>query len=149
MRQNRRRVDTLRRVFRLREIEGVALQRELAEVRTQEDRMRGLQLRTQTMATEYSDCSGSVDGAEIIQRSRLASSLSALGEQTSAHVIEAVANGDRLSAKLTRLDHQKERIAERIVELEKADVAEQTARAVEGANTKATHRRAGLARRLL
>lgn len=149
MRQNRRRAYTLRRVFRLREIEGAVLQRELSEARAQEDRMRGLQLRTQTMASEYSDCRGSVDGGEIVQRTRLAKSLSDLGEQTSAHVIEAATNGDRISANLTRLDHQKERITDRIGELEKADAVEQTARAAEDANTKATHRHAGLARRLL
>lgn len=149
MQQNKRRVDTLHRVRRLREIEGMVLQRKLSEARAQEDRMRALQFRTQVMASEYSDCSSSVDAAEISQRIRLASSLCALGEQTSAHIVEAVTTGDQLSVKLTRLDHQQERISDRINDLEKAEEAGQTARAAEDANTKSARRRAGLARRLL
>ncbi len=144
-----RRANTLRRVLRLREIEGMELQRELSEARSTQNRMRDLQGRTNAMAREYSDCVGSQTGAEMTQRLSLAGSLSRLSDQTAEHLREAAEQADLATAKLAKLSHEQERLADRIAELDQAHEARQSARAAEEANGKSVTRDGRLARSLL
>lgn len=120
MSPDERRVKTLRRVRRLREIEAMSVQRDLAEARGQEQRMHELFLKTQLMAGEYSQRENVTTPAELAQSMGLANSLVTLGAQARSNAKDAAEQAQTAAQELNRLEHQQTRLGERIGEIERA-----------------------------
>ncbi len=120
MNPDQRRVKTLRRVRRLREIEAMSVQRDLADARGQEQRMHELYLKTQVMARDYSLRDQVTTPAELAQSMGLANSLMTLGAQARSNAQDAAQQGHTAARELNRLEHQQTRLGERISEIERA-----------------------------
>lgn len=115
----KRRAATLRRMHRLRVIEGMAVKRDLADARALQMRMHGLQQRTQNMAQDYSHRPDGASGAELRQGMGLAQLLITLGKVAAREEQQAAMAADAAATKLAALDSNQERLDEAIQQLER------------------------------
>lgn len=117
----KRRAATLKRVRRLREIEAIGVKRELAEARSNEARMRDLYQRTGAMALDYSNRITATHAIDLRDALGLSRSLAKLSDEAFRMEGDAQAAARKASQTLAQLDHQQDRLDERIKELERAE----------------------------
>lgn len=119
MARDSRRAHALRQMRRIREIETLTAQRELAEARDKEKRMQALNFRTQMMAKDYVSKAKTSSGIELSHSLNLSGSLIELSRQAMSHLTEAEQQAERAARTIARLDHQSERLGEHIAQVER------------------------------
>lgn len=100
----------LKRIHRLREIEAVAVQRDLSDALAAQTKMHGLKQRTAALAGDYARAGGASCGEDIARTLGLSNSLTELASISAQHEQSAAQSAQKSRTELARLERQQERL---------------------------------------